>query len=55
LIDCPVYDRYALRPGVTVAGPAIVEERESTCVLGPRDRARVDEFGNLVVDIGAAA
>jgi len=51
-IDCPVYDRYALRPGAVVAGPAIVEERESTCVLTPGDRARVDEFGNLLTEIG---
>jgi N-methylhydantoinase A len=52
-VDCPVYDRYALRPGVAVAGPAIIEERESTCVLGVDDRAEVDEFGNLVARIGA--
>ena len=29
-IDCPVYDRYALEPGMTIDGPALVEEREST-------------------------
>jgi N-methylhydantoinase A len=52
-VDCPVYDRYALRPGVAVSGPAIIEERESTCVLGVGDRAEVDEFGNLVARIGA--
>ena len=52
-VDCPVYDRYALGPGATVIGPAIVEERESTCVLTVGDRARVDEFGNLVAEIGA--
>jgi N-methylhydantoinase A len=52
-LDCPVYDRYALRPGAAVDGPAIIEERESTCVLGVGDRARVDEFGNLVAEIGA--
>jgi N-methylhydantoinase A len=51
-ISCPVYDRYALRPGLAVSGPAIVEERESTCVLGVGDQARMDEFGNLVAEIG---
>jgi len=44
-----VYDRYRLHPGDTVAGPAIVEERESTVVLGPSSVARVDDFLNLVV------
>jgi N-methylhydantoinase A len=50
--DCPVYDRYGLAPGATVAGPALVEETESTCVLAPGDRARVDDRANLIIDIG---
>ena len=52
-IDCPVYDRYSLRPGSSVEGPAFVEERESTCVLGRGDRATVDQQGNLIAEIGA--
>ena len=42
-VETPVYDRYALRPGDRFPGPAIVEERESTAVVGPavvRDRRR---------------
>ena len=48
-IDCDVYDRYALAPGDAFAGPALVEERESTCVVGVGDRAHVDDDGNLIV------
>ena len=48
-VDCPVYDRYALTPGVGFSGPALVEERESTCVIGVADHAVVDEAGNLAV------
>src|SRR6266850_3442991 len=33
-VDTAVYDRYALKPGVQFAGPAIVEERESTLIIG---------------------
>ena len=51
-IDCPVYDRYALAAGAKVAGPAIVEERESTTVIPPGITATVDEYGNLVAEIG---
>ena len=56
-IDCPVFDRYALRAGATLEGPALVEERESTCVVGPRDRLRVDDRLNLVAELteGGAA
>jgi N-methylhydantoinase A/oxoprolinase/acetone carboxylase beta subunit len=52
-IDCPVHDRYALGTGARVRGPAIVEERETTIVLLPGDRARVDEHRNLIVDIAS--
>ena len=41
-VDCEVVDRYGLEVGTTIEGPAVVEERESTCVLGPGDRAIVD-------------
>ena len=49
---CAVYDRYALRPGTTFAGPALIEERESTCVVGPGAQVRVDEMKNLVIELG---
>jgi N-methylhydantoinase A/oxoprolinase/acetone carboxylase beta subunit len=49
--DTPVFDRYALRPGMEIAGPGIVEERESTTVIGPRMRASVDAYLNLVVHL----
>ncbi len=50
-VDTPVYDRYALKPSDVVRGPAIVEERESTAVIGPRGRGRVDADLNLVIDL----
>ncbi len=50
-VDCPVYDRFRLGPGATVAGPAVIEERETTAVLLPGDRAAVDEHGNLIMHV----
>jgi N-methylhydantoinase A len=50
-LSCAVYDRYALAPGATFDGPALVEERESTCCIGPDARVRVDQFLNLVIDL----
>ena len=50
-VECEVLDRYALEPGTTVEGPAVIEERESTCVLGPGDRATVDAHLNLVAEL----
>src|SRR6266508_4005417 len=48
-LDTPVYARAGLRPGDTVAGPAIVEEYGSTVPLHPGFHADVDRLGNLVV------
>lgn len=50
-LTCTVYDRYAFKPGFTFEGPAVVEERESTTVLGPDTKVRVDEYLNLFIDI----
>jgi len=51
-LQAPIYDRYALQPGTSLKGPAIVEERESTCIIGPGDRVVVDGRYNLVAEIG---
>jgi N-methylhydantoinase A len=46
-VDCPIYDRYRLGAGAQVAGPAIIEEIDSTVVVHPRYSATVDEAGCL--------
>jgi N-methylhydantoinase A len=45
----PVYDRYGLDPGAAFEGPAVVEERESTVIVGPDSAAGVDAARNLIV------
>ena len=47
----PVYERAELRIGQEIAGPAVIEEPESTTVIGPGDRLRVDPLGCLVADL----
>jgi N-methylhydantoinase A len=49
-LDCAVYDRYKLFDGAGLSGPAIVEERESTCVILPSQRATVDQYANLIIE-----
>lgn len=48
---CPVYDRYLLKVGEKFMGPAIVEERESTTVIGPNSEVHIDQHGNLIIDL----
>lgn len=51
-VPTPVYDRYRLGPGAAISGPAIIEERESTAVIGPGGRVRVNERLDLAVEVG---
>jgi N-methylhydantoinase A len=50
-VRCAVYDRYALAPGARFEGPALVEERESTCCIPPDAQVAVDEFLNLLIEL----
>ncbi|MEE9610473.1 MAG: hydantoinase/oxoprolinase family protein [Desulfatiglandales bacterium] len=51
-VEFAVYDRYRLLPGMNIKGPAIIEETEATSIIGPDDSACVDEYLNLVVELG---
>ena len=47
--DTPVYRREHLAVDAEFSGPAIVEQLDTTTVIEPGDRVRVDPMGNLVV------
>jgi N-methylhydantoinase A len=49
-LQCPVYDHYGLFPGARFDGPAIVEDIESTTVVGHGATVSVDEYLNLKID-----
>jgi N-methylhydantoinase A/oxoprolinase/acetone carboxylase beta subunit len=49
------YDRAALKAGNRLEGPAIVNQYDSTTVIPPGIAAHVDGFGNIVIEVGAAA
>jgi N-methylhydantoinase A len=51
-VNCPAYDRYRLFEGARIEGPAIVEERESTAVVGPRASVVADPYLNLLMSLG---
>ena len=48
-LPTPRYDRAQLGAGAVVVGPAILEQLDSTTVLGPGQRGTVDRFGHLIV------
>jgi N-methylhydantoinase A len=49
--DAPVYRREQLGIGAELIGPAIVEQLDSTTVIEPGDRVRVDALGNLEITV----
>jgi N-methylhydantoinase A len=50
-IDFHVYDRYSLLRGMEIEGPAIIEETESTSIIGSDGSAEVDDYQNLIIKI----
>jgi N-methylhydantoinase A len=48
-VETRVYDHYALTPDMQIQGPAIIEQRESTVVVGPSATASVDAQQNLIM------
>jgi N-methylhydantoinase A len=48
----PVYDRKVLAAGQIIAGPAIIEERETTTAIPPGWSARIDQIGCIIAQKG---
>lgn len=50
-VDTPVYDRYQLPVGDPFSGPCIIEELESTTVVGADSTVTVDAFKNIIIHL----
>ena len=50
-VDVPVFDRYALQPGWRTAGPALVEENETTIFLPAAAVAHVAPTLDIVAEL----
>ena len=46
-----VYDRYKISPHTKFRGPAIIEEKESTVIVGEDAMVSMDEVGFLWIDL----
>jgi N-methylhydantoinase A/oxoprolinase/acetone carboxylase beta subunit len=49
LLDAAVYDRAAMGEGFAFAGPAIVEQADTTTLVEPGWTGTVDAAGNLLL------
>jgi N-methylhydantoinase A len=50
--DTPVYWRDHLPADATIAGPAIIEQMDTTIIIEPGDSASQDHDGNIIIAIG---
>jgi N-methylhydantoinase A len=48
----PLYHGESLNPGNILTGPAVVVRSDTTILIGSNDRANVDGFYNLIIDVG---
>jgi N-methylhydantoinase A len=47
----PIFDREALRPGHTIAGPAVIEAPDTTMLVRPGQTVRMDDYRNLTLTV----
>jgi N-methylhydantoinase A len=53
VLESDVFARGSLGAGATASGPAIIEDPAATTVVLPGQRFTVDEFGNIIIALGA--
>jgi N-methylhydantoinase A len=47
--EARIFDRLSLPVGARITGPAILEQPDATTVIDPGMCARIDPFGNVIV------
>jgi N-methylhydantoinase A len=53
-VEARILWRPALEAGTQIVGPAVIEEANSTTLIGPADRAAIDDTGNIVITLREA-
>ena len=48
-VNCPIYLRDRLGPGVGLEGPAVLEGMDATVVINPGWQANIDRYGNCIM------
>jgi len=50
-VDTPIYDRAKLGAGALINGPAIIEQLDSTTVILPNQKAEIERYGNIIIEV----
>lgn len=49
-VETAVYVRDKMGKGMTVQGPAIIEEKQTSTLLYPKQKLTIDKYGNLIIE-----
>ena len=52
--ETPIYRREAIPVEQNFEGPAVIEQMDSMLLIFPEDTAKIDGWGNLIIDLGQA-
>ena len=55
LLETPIYRAEELRAGNVIMGPAVIEPSVTTIVVRPGQRAELDAYGNIIIQLNAGA
>jgi len=50
-VDTPIYDRAKLGAGRLHRGAAVIEQLDSTTVILPGQKAEIERYGNIIIEI----
>lgn len=48
-VSAPIYDRYKLKPGNIIKGPAVIIQNDSTTLILPKHYGRVDAYRSILI------
>lgn len=48
-VNAPIYDRYKLKPGNVIQGPAVITQKDTTTLILPKHYGRVDDYENILI------
>jgi N-methylhydantoinase A len=52
--EVPLFKGADLQPGHRLTGPMVVVHPDTTVFIGPGDRLKIDEYRNLIVEVGSS-
>jgi N-methylhydantoinase A len=50
-VDTDIYERGLIPVGAEFEGPAVLEQPDTTTVIPPRAKCRVDDYKNIIIEV----